>query len=43
MSVCRYSTETKDSMFSVGLQGLKEDDVEKVKELIWSTLEKVAE
>ena len=39
----RYSSDTKDSTFSVGLQGLKEDDVDKVKDLIWSTLEKVAE
>ena len=41
--VCRYSSETRDAMFSVGLQGIREEDVETVKELIWTTLNKVAE
>ena len=41
--VCRYSSETRDAVFSVGLQGIREEDVETVKELIWTTLNKVAE
>ena len=41
--MCRYSSETRDAVFSVGLQGIREEDVETVKELIWTTLNKVAE
>ena len=38
----RYDNSMKESMFSVGLQGIKEDDVEKVKEIIQDTFNKVA-
>ena len=38
----RYEGSCRDSLFSVGLQGVKEGDVERVKEAVWSTLETVA-
>jgi Zn-dependent M16 (insulinase) family peptidase len=38
-----YSNGTKDSYFSVGLQGISVDDVDKVKKIISETFEKVAE
>lgn len=40
--VVRYDTSTRESSFSVGLQGIREEDVPRVKEIIWSTLERVA-
>ena len=40
--VLRYDTSTRESSFSVGLQGIREEDVPRVKEIIWSTLERVA-
>ena len=40
--VVRYDTSIRESSFSVGLQGIREEDVPRVKEIIWSTLERVA-
>ena len=40
--VVRYDTSTRESSFSVGLQGIREEDIPRVKEIIWSTLERVA-
>ena len=40
--VLRYDSSTRESSFSVGLQGIREEDVPRVKEIIWSTLERVA-
>ena len=39
----RFNGETKESSFSVGLQGIATEDVDKVTDIIWKTLEKVAE
>ncbi|XP_077997205.1 presequence protease, mitochondrial-like [Glandiceps talaboti] len=36
-----YSSSTKDSTFSIGLKGIGEDDVEKVKQIIEDTFDKV--
>lgn len=33
---------TKEASFTVGLQGIKEEDVEKVRNIVWDTFEKVA-
>ena len=38
----RYDNSTKEASFSVGLQGVRMGDVQKVKDMIWSTLENVA-
>ena len=39
----RFNGETKESSFTVGLQGIAKEDVDKVTDIIWKTLEKVAE
>ena len=39
--LCRYSSYTKDTKFSVGLQDIAENDVEKVKKIIDDTIDKV--
>lgn len=39
--LCRYSNNTRDASFSVGLQGIAEEDVEKVKRIIDDTVDKV--
>ena len=38
----RYEGSCRDSAFSVGLQGVREEDVGRVTEAVWSTLETVA-
>ncbi|XP_048577548.1 presequence protease, mitochondrial isoform X1 [Nematostella vectensis] len=38
-----YDNGTKDASFSIGLQGIKKEDVEKVKEIIKTTFDKVVE
>ena len=40
--LCRYDNSTKEGSFSIGLQGVKADDVDAVKSLIWDTLHKVS-
>ena len=37
----RYNGYTKESSFSIGLQGVHKDDVDKVKQLIEETIDKV--
>ena len=37
----RYNGYTKESSFSVGLQGIHKNDVEKVKQIISDTIDKV--
>ena len=41
-SKIRCDNSTKESSFSVGLQGVSNGDVETVKSVIWNTLEKVS-
>lgn len=38
----RYDGSTREASFSVGLQGIKKEDVSKVTDIIWATLNKVA-
>ena len=40
--ILRYDSSTREASFSVGLQGIREEDVPQVKEIVWSTLERVA-
>jgi len=40
--ILRYDSSTREASFSVGLQGIREEDVPQVKEIIWSALERVA-
>ncbi|KAJ8049766.1 Presequence protease, mitochondrial [Holothuria leucospilota] len=39
--ICGYDGSTREASFSVGLQGISEEDEEKVKQIIHETLEKV--
>ena len=38
-----YDNGTKDSSFSIGLKGIKPDDVDRVKKIIHETFDKVIE
>ena len=38
----RFDHSMREAAFSIGLQGIHKDDVGRVKEIIWSTLETVA-
>ena len=38
-----YSGETKDVYFSVGLQGIHDDDIPKVKDIVAKTIDQVIE
>lgn len=37
----RYDHSMRETWFSIGLQGIHSDDIGRVKEIIWSTLEGV--
>lgn len=41
--VCRYNDDTKEASFSVGLWGIKEEDVTLVRDIVRSTLETVVQ
>jgi Zn-dependent M16 (insulinase) family peptidase len=41
--VLGYDSNTKEASFSVGLQGIAEDDVQKVQDIIEQTIEQVIE
>ena len=41
-SPCSVDSTTKEASFTIGLQGIKEEDVERVRNIVWNTLEKVA-
>ena len=41
--ILRYSNDTKESSFSVGLWGIKEEDVNMVKQIVQNTFEAVVQ
>lgn len=43
MSCFRYDGSTKEASFSIGLQGIAEEDAERVKQLISQTIDDVIE
>lgn len=43
MCLCRYDGSTKEASFSVGLQGIAEEDTERVKRLIGRTIDDIIE
>lgn len=43
MCVFRYDGSTKEASFSIGLQGIAEDDTERVKGLISQTIDAIIE
>ena len=42
MNLYRYDNSTYEASFSVGLHGVAEENVSKVKDIIWKTFESVA-
>lgn len=40
---CRYDGSTKEASFSIGLQGVDEEDIERVKQTISQTIDKIIE
>ena len=42
LCTCRYDNSTYEASFSVGLQGVAENDVSKVKDIVRKTFEDVA-
>ena len=41
-TICRYDASTNESSFSVGLQGVKREGIELVKDAVWDALSKVS-
>jgi hypothetical protein len=41
-TICRYDASTNESSFSVGLQGVKREGIELVKDAVWDTLSRVS-
>lgn len=39
--LCRYDGSTKEASFSIGLQGMAEEDTERVKQIISQTIEDI--
>ena len=38
---CRFDHSMRETLFSIGLQGIHYEDISRVQEIIWSTLETV--